>query len=425
MTLIMLFEFLIGLTDVYVAGRVGKDAQAAYGFVIQIYFMFIVIANALAVGSVSVVSRLYTSGESNRLSEAIFSSLAAMAATGALTAFVGAVFAPQLIALLNIPPELKPFCVPLVRIYSTGLLFEYIVIGCNGVLRSCGRIRTSLGAMAIVCALNIALNLVLVFRTPLGFRGIAVATACAALAGSLIDLSFVRRLMTGARSFSRQVVAQVVGIGWPIGALQVLWQFGGIALFLILSELPEHRIEIMAALTAGLRIESAVYLPAFAFNMANAVIVGNLLGEKKEGEAYRSGLVTAIVGVCLVTALVAVVLLNARRIASLLSKNPLVVRESMRYIYIAMLSEPFMAWGAILGGALSGAGDTKNVLARVALCIWAIRIPLAYLSVVLLGFGAASVWWSMNISQVAQAFLLFHWYAKRRWLAGPALHAAS
>ena len=53
LTLIMVFEFLIGLTDVYIAGRVSKEIQATYGFVIQLYFIFIVIANALTVGTVS------------------------------------------------------------------------------------------------------------------------------------------------------------------------------------------------------------------------------------------------------------------------------------------------------------------------------------------------------------------------------------
>ncbi len=416
MTLIMLFKFLIGLTDVYVAGRVGKDAQAAYGFVIQLYFMFIVIANALTVGAVSVVSRLHTSKDKERLTGAIFSSLITTAAAGMLTLFVGIVFAPLLITLLNIPAQLKPFCIPLIRIYSAGLLFGYMLINSNGILRSCDRIRVSLRTMAIVCFINVGLNIFFVFYTPLGFKGIALATASSAFIGSLINLSYVRSLMTGIRAFSRSTIRRIVDIGWPMAALQVLWQLGSIALFLIISELPENRVEILAALTAGLRIESAIYLPAFAFNMANAVIVGNLLGEEKREEAYRSGLVTALIGVTLVTLLVAIVILNARWIASVLSKNPVVVRESVRYLYIAMISEPFMAWGAILGGGLSGAGDTRNVLVRVALCIWVVRIPLAYLCVVILGFGAASVWWSMNISQFVQAYLLYRWYAKRKWL---------
>ena len=119
----------------------------------------------------------------------------------------------------------------------------------------------------------------------------------------------------------------IAKIGWPMGALQVLWQLGSMALFLILSELPENRVEILAAFTAGLRIESAIYLPAFAFNMANAVIVGNLLGQKKQEEAYRSGLMTALIGVSVVVALVIIVISNARWITSLLSSNPVVARE--------------------------------------------------------------------------------------------------
>ncbi len=58
MTLIMFFEFLISLTDVYIAGRVNKEVQAAYGFVAQVYFIFIVVANAFSAGAVAVVSLL-------------------------------------------------------------------------------------------------------------------------------------------------------------------------------------------------------------------------------------------------------------------------------------------------------------------------------------------------------------------------------
>jgi len=67
LTLIMFFEFLMGLTDVYIAGKVSKEIQATYGFVIQLYFILIVIANALTVGTVSVVSRLFTSRNQNDL----------------------------------------------------------------------------------------------------------------------------------------------------------------------------------------------------------------------------------------------------------------------------------------------------------------------------------------------------------------------
>ena len=271
--------------------------------------------------------------------------------------------------------------------------------------------------MSIVCLLNITLNFYFVFFTPLGYRGIALATATAVFLGCLLNMVSLKGLLPKSRTFSMTLVGKITAVGWPIALLQILWQGGSIVLFLIISALPKNNVEILAALTAGLRLESAIYLPAFAFNMANAVIVGNLLGEKKQEEAYRSGLVTALIVVCLVTFLALLVVFNARWIASFLSTNPTVIQESVQYIYIAMISEPFMAWGIILGGGLNGAGDTRGVMIRVALSIWVIRLPLAYLLVFILGMGAASVWWSMNISQFVQCALLYRRYAKKEWLS--------
>jgi MATE family multidrug resistance protein len=281
-TVTMFFEFLIGLTDVYIAGRVSKEVQATYGFVIQLYFVLIVIANALTVGTVSVVSRLFTSDSQEGLTEAIFSSMVATAGAGIILATGGILLTPELIRLLNIPEALKRLSIPFVKIYAIGLFFHYLLINSNGILRSCRMVKSSLKTMTLVCVINIMLNFFLVFHTPLGFKGIALATALSVFIGSLVNIMHVRRLMSHTKRFSMRMVEKIIRIGWPIGLLQVLWQLSSMVLFLILSTLPEHKVEILAALTTGLRIESAIYLPAFAFNMANAVIVGNLLGEKKE-----------------------------------------------------------------------------------------------------------------------------------------------
>jgi putative MATE family efflux protein len=418
----MVFEFLMGLTDVYIAGRVSKEIQATYGFVIQLYFIFIVIANALTVGTVSVISRLYTSGDKNELNKSIFSSLIGATSAGIFLAVGGLLLSPQIIHVLNIPEQLKQYCIPFIEIYATGLLFHYVLINSNGILRSCDRVKDSLRTQAFVCVLNIGLNFFLVFHTPLGFRGIAAATASSVFIGSMVNLWKVRILMTGVKKLSLNLVKKMATIGWPIGMLQVLWQLSSMVLFLILSALPEHKIEILAALTNGLRIESVIYLPVFGFNMANAVIIGNLLGEKRKEDAFRSGLITAVIGVVIVTVMVIAVIINARWIASFLSNNDIVIRESMKYIYISMISEPFMAWGIILGGGLNGAGDTRSLMIRVALSVWFVRIPLSYIFVVFFGFGPVSVWWSMNLSQFLQAFLISKRYFKKEWFVEEPKH---
>ena len=219
------------------------------------------------------------------------------------------------------------------------------------------------------------------------------------------------------RIFSYQTIRNVIAVGWPSGLTRISWQIGSTVLFLIISALPENNVEIIAAFTNGLRIEAAIFLPAFAFNMANAVVIGNLLGERRDTDAFRGGIVTALVGVVFILILTVITVLNARTLAMFLSHNSVVIDECVRYIYISMISEPFMAWAVIISGGLSGAGDTRGVMAIVVLSQWLIRIPLSFLLGISAGLGAAAIWWSMNMSIFVHAVFVTRRYFRKRWLA--------
>ncbi len=417
MTLIMIFEFFIGITDIYIAGKISKEIQATYGFVIQLYFIFIIIANALTTGTVSVISRLFSSGDKDELGKAIFSILIIAACAGFVFGISGIIFTPHVMRMVKIPEELKPIGIPLAQIYAAGLIFHYLLINTNGILRSCKRIRISLGTMAIVCIANIALNFTIVFHTSLGYRGIALSTAISSVVGCLINLYHLRSFITAFHArFSSSHVIDIFRISWPFGLSQALWQMHSMALYLILSSLPRKSVEILAAFSAGLRIESAAFLPAIAFHMANAVIVGNLIGEKKGHDAFRAGIVTALMGLGIVVIIAIIVVIVAPSIAGMLSQNPVVIREAVTYLYINMLGEPFMAIWVILAGALSGAGDTRSIMIIIVVSTWLIRIPLCYLFVVVLKFDAYAVWWAMDLSQFMAAILMLRRYASRNWL---------
>jgi len=415
MILIMVFEFFISLTDVYIAGKVGKEVQASIGLVSQIYFIFIVVANAITVGSVSLVSRLFTGADKKELSSAIFSILVATGFFGVILSILGFFLSGSIINLLKIPEQVKLYAVPLITIYAFGLMFHYFLVNTNGILRATAKIKISLLSMGFAAVINIMLNFLFVFYTPLGFRGIALSTVIGVLLASLINLYNIKKFLIH-KSFVVNFIKRVFKIGWPSGVLQISWQLGSTVLFLIIASLPEKSVDVMAAFTNGMRIEAAIFLPAFAFNMANAVVVGNSLGENNQDNAFKSGLYTAIMGTVLVAIITLFVILFARDIAGFLSDNANVVKESITYLYISMIGEPFMAFGVILSGGLNGAGDTKNVMIRIITSFWFVRIPLAFILGIVLNYGPAGIWWSMNISIFIQCFLIGRHYFKRGWL---------
>jgi Na+-driven multidrug efflux pump len=277
-------------------------------------------------------------------------------------------------------------------------------------------IKKSLCTAALVCVLNICLALTIPFKTSFGYSGIAIATVISLFIGAIFNIFYVTKLFIPKFSFSFPLIKKIMNISWPFGLLQIIWQLASMVLFFILNALPKNNIEVIAAFTNGLKIESAIFLPAFAFNMANSVIVGNFIGEKKKKDAYHAGIVTAFIGVLIVLFLTLMVMFNAKRIAAFLSDNSTVVRESMKYIYISLMFEPFMAWGIILGGGLNGAGDTRSVMLAVALSLWCIRIPLAFLLGVHTTLGAIGVWWAMNASIFAQTAFISWRYLAKKWL---------
>ncbi len=416
MTVIMLFEFLMSIVEVYCAGRIGKEAQATYGIVIQLYFAFIVVANALSIGAVAIISKAFTSGDKEGYEKAVITSVLAAVAFGIFFAAVGFIFSAQIISLMSIPEELKARGAVLLKYFALGFGFDYILIITNGILRSSKRIKLSLLTMTFVTIADISLCFILVLNTNVGFNGIAFAAVSALGIGAMINLFYVLAPISLRTRPALDVIKKQLKIGWPSGVLQVLWQLGALALFMILGKLPQNNIEFLAAFTNGMRIESALFLPAFAFNMAAAVVVGNLLGEKKENEAVSNGLVSAGLGVAIVSVLTVFIVINAKLIVPILSNNDIVIRESANYIYICMSVEPILAWGIILMGCLNGAGDTYGVMKIVALSIWLVRIPLCYITGIVLGWGAHAVWISMNVSIIVQTIFITRRYLKKNWL---------
>ncbi|RPI34363.1 MAG: MATE family efflux transporter, partial [Nitrospiraceae bacterium] len=279
-------------------------------------------------------------------------------------------------------------------------------------------------AMTFISVVNIALNFLLVFGifsfTGFGYRGIALATASAMFAGMIMCLALFRRslwknIFSGSWNVSADLVRRIFLVSWPAALVQLSWNAGNIVLYNILGRLGEASITSMAALTNGLRIEAIIYLPVFALNMAASVLTGQNLGADDPGRAEKIGWKISLSGVAFVSLMALPIFIWAEGISSPVAKDPQALEETVRYLRISMLSEPFMALSVILGGCLQGAGDTKGVMGVIVSALWLIRLPLAFLLAVTAGYGALGVWLAMVISMCFQGIAMTVRFRNGRW----------
>ena len=463
MLAIMFFEFAISMTDIYVAGRLNKEVQAAVGIATQVYFFFIMIGYAITTGTVSIVSRLFSADEPLKFKQAIFTSVVSACVLGIVASVGGFFFSKSLLEFMNAPPEIAVYAEPLLEIYAIGLFCHLIYVTLNGILRSCRMMKLVMKIVFMSAILNIGLNILFVFHTPLGFRGLALSTTVAIMISFILSSKKVYNMLEKTYSFSFSLLKSILKVGWPSAIIASSWQLASILIYYIIASLP-NSAEVIAATSSivtaltdnttmitstatsvasvlsdnattvtnavsnstatiaaaayatGLRIESAIYLPAFAFNMANVTIMGNLMGRKMYDEAYKSVLTTAFISVTINIVLAVIVLLNAETLASLLSKEQAVVDEIIIYLYISMIAEPFIALNLAVAGGLTGAGDTRATMLYSVVTVWIFRIPVAYFFGIVLQYGSAGIWFGLTIGFFVQAILTFRRLRSKKWI---------
>lgn len=424
MLVIMVLNFLIGIVDIYVAGLISPMVQAAVGFVTQLYFLVIIVANAISIGTLALVSRAVGAGNLKRALEVsrqsmLFSILVTLAI---MSIFLG--FNREIIAIAGFPDQIRGIAETFLEIFTFALGPNYILIIASAIFRASGEVKKPLVAMILVSSLNIIGDFVLVFGYPpipaLGYPGIALSGAVSVTAGTIACLLMFastrwRGIYRDSWRLSFDTIKAISRIGWPAALLQMSWNFATILIYNILGHLKGENIAALAALANGLRIEAVIYLPAFALNMAASVLVGQNLGAGNPERAEKLAWITAWAGVAIMSAMALIVFIWADFFASTVAKDKGVLAETVRYLRITMLSEPFLALSLVLGGGLQGAGDTRSTMWVTFISMWIIRLPLAWLLSLNMGFGPVGVWSAMVSSMMIQGLMMSWRFHQGKW----------
>ncbi|MBF0482068.1 MAG: MATE family efflux transporter [Desulfovibrionaceae bacterium] len=423
--LMMGFNFLIGFVDVYVAGRISSEAQAAMGLLAQCLMLFLVLAVAVSGGAVAAVGQSLGAGRARRAAR--YSGLCLSSGLALGLAFTAVCYPARdfLLSLLRVPMELRGVCFELFGIFLLLVPGYYLFLISNAVLRAYKLVLFPLWSMLLATALNAAGDFGLglgYFGLPaLGVTGIACSTFISITGALILNLFFLRRQGLLSRDalppprWIARAFPYIYKVAWPAGLMQVLWQSGYLVLFSITASLPVDNIASLAGMTAGIRIESALFLPGMAFNLTAAILISHCLGAGRPGEARRVGYRILAIGLVLVTAVSLPLWPYLSEIAGILTPDPAVRLRAVGYLRYNLAAIPFTMTSMILAGSLNGAGATRYNLAIFSLSIWGLRLPLAYLLGHVIFKDADGVWLAMLLSQAAQALSLLYVFHYKNW----------
>jgi Na+-driven multidrug efflux pump len=104
----------------------------------------------------------------------------------------------------------------------------------------------------------------------------------------------------------------------------------------------------------------------------------------------------------------------ASELFKIFTDNPEIIFHGTRYIRIIAVFEVFLAFEVVLGGAFSGAGDTKPPF-LIIFPVTLLRIPASYLFSVLLDYGVAAIWMTIALTTFLKGVLLFCYFKRGQW----------
>ena len=197
---------------------------------------------------------------------------------------IGLSFGRQALILLRTPSDIFDYALQYQRIIFAGILCSMFYNFLANTLRALGDSRSPFLYLLVASGINIVLDLIFVFRTPLGVSGAALATV---LSQGISAVLCWRRILKKMQFLSlkgyhfepdREMIKTSLGLGLPIGFQSSLICLGGVAIQFAVNKMGTASI---AAYAAAGKLEFFAIGPLSSVSMAMATFTGQNKGAGK------------------------------------------------------------------------------------------------------------------------------------------------
>lgn len=393
----------------------GENALAALGVAESVMNLYLYAITGACMGAGVLVAQFYGEGDLPKLRRQLYVSAVLMGGCVAAAVVLGQLFLPQILGLIQTPPELMDDVSAYLRIILVGILFSFLYNYLAAALRSIGDTQAALYFLLLSLGYNLACAYVLVAVLRLGVMGAALATASAQLLSCLLCLLYIKRrrpflIITRqdmrmereliGRTVSYAAVAALQQSSLYLGKLMIQGAVNGISL---VDTAP------ISAFTAGCRVEN--FFQAFGLSACEAMAI--FIAQNRGAGAHRRALQGFLRGLA-ITVGTGVVLslamgLFARPLSALFLGSGAGVELCASYLVLLSFFFLLPFFGNSFVGWFRGTGRMNVTFVGTTLQI-VIRVVGTYLLVDAMGLNAVALatglgWMSIVAFQIV-VFLL-------------------
>jgi len=422
MILEMLMESIFALVDIAYVSKVSVNAVATIGLTESVITLVYALAIGLSMAATAVVARRIGEKDVDGARIAAVQAIGLGVVISITIGIIGIIHAKDILALMGGEPDLIADGYGYTQFLIGGNITVVLLFLINAIFRGAGNASIAMWALVLSNGLNIILDPMFIFGfgpiPEMGVKGAAVATNIGRGTAVLFQLWV---LFFGWGKI--KLVAKDLVVNFKVMLNLIKVSLGGIAQFLIgtsswiflMRIMSEFGSEVLAGYTIAIRVIMFTLMPSWGMSNAAATLVGQNLGAKQPDRAEQSVWKTGKYNAWFMGTVSLGYLIFANSIVSWFNTTPEVVKSGALCLQVIALGYIFYAYGMVMTQAFNGAGDTRTPTKINLISFWLFQLPLAYISALVLGWGATGVFIAITLAEVLLAVLAMVWFKKGKW----------
>jgi len=429
MLVIMVFQTLYFLIDLYWVGRLGTDAVAAVGIAGNLTFVALALTQMLGVGTTTVVSHAVGRKDHQQALLLFNQSQVLAMVIGILFLIAGLAGRERYAAAMSADANTAALAADYLLWFIPAMGLQFALVAMGAALRGVGNFKPGMIVSTATVIINMVLAPILIFGWGTG-RAFGVAgAAMASLIAIVIGVAWLATYFVGKDAYLRFVVADwkprldlwrgMLAIGLPAG-----FEFAMMVVYLVIvySITRPFGSAAQAGFGIGMRIVQAGFMPVVALGFSVAPVAGQNFGARQPHRVRDTFRDAALMASAMMVVFAIGCQIAPAALVRIFSTDPSVIAFGLQYLRI--ISWNFVASGLIFvsSSMFQAMGNTIPSLVSSAARIAIVAVPAVMLSR-MPGFQLHWIWYlsvGATFVQLLLSMLLLRREFGRRLVFEPA-----
>ena len=418
--------------DTAMVGVLGTQATAAVGATTTVNWLVSSTISALSIGFLAFIAKACGAGDRDSASKASAQAVMMVLVVGTLATILTVGLSGFIPTWMQVDKEIRFLASRYFLVLYLPMLPRTASIIFGTVLRAAGDTKTPMKIGAVVNAINVVLNFLLIYPTReisfwgfdmmmpgagWGVLGAAAASSIAyTIGGIYITVVLWKHPVISPRGSSlkpdRDILRPCMKVALPNMFQRFGTSFGYVAFASMVNSLGEVAT---AAHTIANTVESAFYIPGYGMQTAAATLAGNAYGARDKKRMKDLSDMFVPIEVLLMIFSGGALYLTAPALVRLFSNSPEVIDLGITVLRMVAVTEPFYGVSIIVEGMMQGVGKTKAPFLYNIAGMWGIRIVGTFICTQMLGYGLVSAWACMITHNMLMFVLFLMTYIRGSW----------